>query len=130
MQGISGGHYWGCNRGCNRGQMATRDGYAPLTESMAALGVPSLMRKAFIAIEKRIEDWWQTLLNESMKQAGEEEKAIALSKDNSNDIPGITVIVDNIWSKRAYKHSYNAESGVGIITGKETRNIMYIEVRN
>ena len=110
--------------------MATRGGHAPLTESMAALGVPSLMKKAFIAIEKRIEDWWQTLLNESMKQASEEEKAIAFSKDNSNDIPGIMVIVDNIWSKRAYKHSYNAESGVGIITGKETRNIMYMGVRN
>ena len=65
-----------------------------------------------------------------MKQASEEEKAIAFSKDNSNDIPGIMVIVDNIWSKRAYKHSYNAESGVGIITGKETRNIMYMGVRN
>ena len=75
--------------------MATGGGHAPLTESMAVLGIPSLAKKSFIAIEKCIGDWWKSLLSESMKQAGEEEKkAIALSKDSSVDIPSITVIVD------------------------------------
>jgi len=97
-----------------------KGGHAALTESMAVLGMPLLMKKAFIAIEKQIGDWWRTLLSESMKQAGEGEKAIALSKSNSSDEPGITVIVDGSWSKCAHKHSYNAKSDVGIIIGKET----------
>jgi len=65
-----------------------------------------------------------------MKQAGEEEKAIALSNSNTDDVPGITVIVDSGWSKRAHKHSYNAKSGVEIIIGKETRKILFMGVRN
>jgi len=35
--------------------MATGGGHAPLAESMAVLGVPSLSKKSFMAIEKRIE---------------------------------------------------------------------------
>ena len=102
-------------------QKATGGGHVPLTEPMAVLGIPSLMKKAFMAIEKRIGDWWRTLLNEPMKQAGEDEKVIALSKVKSNVILGIVVIVHGSWSKRTHKHSYSAKSGVGIIIGKETR---------
>ncbi|XP_065907494.1 uncharacterized protein [Dysidea avara] len=130
VQGLSGGQCWECNLAAVWGQLATGGGHAPLTESMAVLGLPSLTKIAFMAIEKRIGDWWRTLLNESMKQAGEEEKAIALSKDNRYDIPRITVIVDGGWSKRAHKHSYNAKSGVGIIIGKETGKILFMGVRN
>ena len=129
-RGLSGGQYWECNLAAVWGQMATGGGHAPLTESMAILGIPSLTKKTFMAIEKRIGDWWRTLFNESMKQAGEEEKAIALSKDSRYDIPRITVIVDGGWSKRAHKHSYNAKSGVGIIIGKETGKILFMGVRN
>jgi len=65
-----------------------------------------------------------------MEQAGKEEKAIALSKSNSDDVPGITVIVDGGWSKHAHKHSYNAKSGVRIIIGKEAGKILFMGVRN
>jgi len=112
------------------------DGYrgvhASLNESMATLGIPSLTKRSFMAIEKCIGDWWRTLLSNSMKQAGEEEKAIAVSKHNyqDGDIPSVTVIVDGGWSKRAHKHSYNAKSGVGIIIGKQTRKILFMGVRN
>ena len=69
-----------------------------------------------MAAERRIGEWWQMLLQESMTAAGEEEKAIALAKNRTHEgIPAITVIVDGGWSKRAHKHSYNAKSGVGII---------------
>ena len=33
-------------------------------------------------------------------------------------------------SKRAYKHSHNAKSGVGIIIGMETGKILYMGMRN
>ena len=39
---------------CSVGTDGYRGGHAPLTESMAVLGVPSLTKKAFMTIEKRI----------------------------------------------------------------------------
>jgi hypothetical protein len=45
-------------------------------------------------------------------------------------IPAITVIVDGGWSKRSHKHSYNANSGVAIIVGKETGKLLHVGVRN
>ena len=65
-----------------------------------------------------------------MKQAGEEEKAIAISKGHYHQ--AITVIMDSGWSKQSHKHSYNAKSGVGIIIGKERlgRYYNYMGVRN
>ena len=128
---MSGGHYWECNLAAVWGQMATGEGHAPLNEFMAVLGVPSLLKKAFVSTEKRIGEWWKDLLKISMKQAGEEEKAIAISNGHYHQgIPVITVIVDGGWSKRSHKHSYNAKSGVGIIIGKETGKILYMGVRN
>ena len=111
--------------------MATEGGHAPLSESMAVLGVPSLSKKAFMSTEKRIGIWWWDFLKESIKQAGEEEKVIAIYKGYYHQgISAITVTVDGGWSKRSHKHSYNTKSGVGIIIGKETRKILYMGVRN
>ena len=45
----------------------------------------------------------------SMRQAGAEEKQIAIEQGRSYyGIPAISVIVDVGWSKRSHKHSYNA----------------------
>ena len=52
VKGMSGGHYWECNLAAVWGQMATGGGHAPLTESMAILGIPSLTKKSFMSIEK------------------------------------------------------------------------------
>ena len=131
VQGMSGGHYWECNLAAVWGQMATGGGHAPLTESMAILGIPSLTKKSFMSIEKRIGQWWWALLEDSMKEAGAAEKAIAIANGRYHQgVPAITVIVDGGWSKRSHKHSYNAKSGVGIIIGKETGKILYLGVRN
>ena len=43
--------------------------------------VPSLTKKAFITIEKRIGQWWWALFEESMQQADAEEKAITISNE-------------------------------------------------
>ena len=43
-------------------------------------------------------------------------------------VPAITVIVDGGWSKRSHKLSYNANSGVGIIIGKETGKLLHLGV--
>ena len=84
-----------------------------------------------MSIEKRIGQWWWALLEDSMKEAGAAEKAIAIANGRYHQgVPAITVIVDGGWSKRSHKHSYNAKSGVGIIIGKETGKILYLGVRN
>ena len=131
VQPRSGGRYWECNLAAVWGQMATGGGHTPLAESMAILGIPSLTKKSFMAIEKRIGEWWWDLLHDSMKEAGAEERAVAISRSQYHQgVPAITVIVDGGWSKRSHRHSYNAKSGVGIIIGKETGKILYLGVRN
>ena len=111
--------------------MTTGGGHARLAEIMAVLGVPVMTKKTFIATEQAIDDiWWQSL-NESMKEAAEEEKNLAVAKNSYHDgVPAISVIVDAGWSKRSHKHSYNAKSGVGIVTGLETKKLLHVGVRN
>ena len=66
-----------------------------------------------------------------MAEAGREEKQLAEDRgDYHEGVPSITVIVDGGWSKRSHRHSYNANSGVAIIIGKETGKILFIGVRN
>lgn len=67
----------------------------------------------------------------SMKEAGSEEKCIAIEKGRSHHgVPTITVFVDGGWSKRSHKHSYNAKSGVVIIIGKETKKLLFLGIQN
>ena len=124
---MSGNHHWECNLAEVWGQMATGGGHVPLTESMSVMGIPALTKRSFMAIEKRIGEWWWDLLQDSMKEAGAKEKALAISRNHYHQgVPAITVIVDGGWSKHTHKHSYNVKSGVGIITGKETGKILYL----
>ena len=47
-----------------------------------------------------------------------------------DNVPSITVVVDVGWSKRSHKHSYNANSEVGVIFGFATQRLLFIGVRN
>ena len=60
------------------------------------------------------------------------EKTIAISQNRYHQgVPAIMVIVDGSWSKRYYKHSYNAKSGVGIIIYRQSNwQELYMGVRN
>ena len=121
----SGNQHWECNLAAVWGQMATGGGHAPLTESMSVMGIPALTKKSFMAIEKRIGEWWWNLLQDSMTLAGAKEKALAMSRNQYHQgVPAITVILDGGWSKRTHEHSYNVKSGVGIIIGKETEDFI------
>ena len=131
VKGPSGHQYWENNLAAVWGQMSTGGGHAALQETMSVLSLPVMSKKAFIAAERRIGEWWWKCLDDSMKSAGELERAIAISRNRYHQgIPAITVILDGGWSKRSHKHSYNAKSGVGIIIGKETGKILYMGVRN
>jgi len=45
-------------------------------------------------------------------------------------VPAITDVVNDGWSKRSHRHSYNANSGVAVILGAATKRLLYIGVRN
>ena len=82
-----------------------------------------MTKKTFVATESDIGKRWEEKLEDSMKQAAEEEKELAIEQNSYHEgIPSISVIVDAGWSKRSHKHSYNAKSGVGIIIEMKTKN--------
>jgi len=107
--------------------VATGGRYAHLKETMSLMGIPVMTKKTFMATESAIDQhWWQSL-EESMRQAAEEEERLAVGRDTYHEgIPCITVIVDAGWSKRSHKHSYNGKSGVSIIVGMETKKLLYV----
>ena len=93
------------NLGAVWGQMATGGGPSNLNEIAAAMDLPGMHTKTFVGIENQIGQAWGTLLAEEMKKAGEEEREIAIQKDDSFEgVPAITVTVDAGWSKRSHKH--------------------------
>ena len=107
--------------------MVTGNGYAPLSESMPVMGISTMTKAAFISAEQHIGSWWWELLQESMKIAGEEDRALAIANNSYHQgVPAITVIVDGRWCKRTHRHTYNAKSGVGIIIGKQTGKLLFI----
>ena len=107
--------------------MATGGGHAPLTESMAVKSMPVMTKKAFVVAEKQIDQWWSTLLEDSMKEAGAAKKAIAYFGNNI-----MVYLGDNIMVQIMFQQSlcYNTKSGVAIIIGLEMKKMMYLGVRN
>ena len=69
---------------------------------------------------------------ERLMSAGQEERQLAIDNGlyHHRIYPAITVVVDGGWRKRAHKHSYNAQSGVGMTFGAATTKLLYIGVRN
>ena len=113
------------------GPDVTGGGHAPLSETMAVLGVPVMIKRAFIATEQAVGQAWWSALENSMKIAAEEERRHAIEQGSLHEgVPAISVIVDGGWSKRTHKHTYNAKSGVGIIIGRHTRKLLHVGVRN
>ena len=122
---------WECNLAAVWGEMTTGGGHSRLKESLSVLGVPVMTKASFISTERGIGERWREELAGAMAEAGREERRLAIERGDFNEgVPAITVIVDGGWSKRTHKHSYNAKSGVAIIIGKETGQILYIGVRN
>lgn len=66
-----------------------------------------------------------------MSQAAEKEYSIAKEKGKMcGDIAECTVVVDGGWSHRSYGHNYNSKSGVACIIGQNTKNILFLGIRN
>ena len=122
---------WECNLAAVWGQMSTGGGHTQLEETMGVSAVPVMTSNSFIATERNIGEAWRVRLQDSMAESGREEKRLAEEWGQYHEgVPAITVIVDGGWSKRSHRHSYNADSGVAIIIGKETGKLLFIGVRN
>lgn len=92
---INGAKQWESNLAAVWGQMITGGGFTTLRETMSVLGVPNMTKKTFVNTEWCLGSWWWKLLEESMKNSGEEEKRLANARGNYHEgIPAITVLVD------------------------------------
>ena len=119
------------NVGAVWGQMITGGGHSNLAQFSATLELPQISSNTFTSIEEQIGKAWEKQLAEEMTKAGEEEKKIAINNNSYfQGIPAISVTVDGGWSKRSHKHSYSAKSGVALIIGNATKQILYLGVRN
>ena len=71
---------------------------------------------------------FEEIVSTKLLTAGQVEKQLAIEKGSyHNGITAITVVVDG---GRSHKHSYNANSGVGVIFGAATKALLFIGVRN
>ena len=115
------------NVGAVLGQIATGVEADHLMEQLACVQVPSLSNKSFINMERRMGDVFEAVVGENLLIAGRKEKQLAIEKGNyHNGVPAITVVVDEGWSKCSHKHSYNANSGVGVVFGAATKALLFI----
>ncbi len=112
VKGPRGYPQWECNLAAVWAEMLTVGGHSRLEETLGVL----------ISTERAVGEQWRKALENSMVNAGQEEKKLAIARGEFHEgVPAITVIVDGGWSKRSHKHSYNAKSRVAIIIGKETK---------
>ena len=109
------------------GQVATGGGAEHLEEQLACLQIPSVTKATFIQLERYLGTVFEQIVSDNLLAAGKEERDLAIANDEYYcGVPAITELVDDGWSKRSHKHSYNAKSGVGIILGLPP----FIGVRN
>ncbi|XP_039296667.1 uncharacterized protein LOC120354188 isoform X2 [Nilaparvata lugens] len=107
-------------------------GHRNMEEVLTTMNVLPPNEKTFKKTEERLGKVWQDVLSQSMKQAGMEEKQLAIANGDvtTNNIPHITVVVDGGWSHRSHGHRYSANSGVVCVIGLRTKKLLHIDVRN
>ena len=113
---VIGSKIYSVNVGAVLGQISTGGGASQLEEQMSAINSPSMRSQTFVNIERISGGVFDNDVTEEVLEAGKEEKRIAIENGQfHHSIPAVTVVVDAGWSKRSHKHSYNANSGVGVI---------------
>ena len=124
-------NHFSVNIGAALGQTATGGGGDHLKEQLACIQIPSLSVPSFIELERTMGAAFEGIVSRKLLTAGQVQKQLAIEKGSyHNGVPAITVVVDGGWSKRSHKHSYNANSGVGVIFGAATQALLFIGVRN
>ena len=128
---ISTSDVYAVNAGAVLGQLSTGGGEAHLEEQLSYMDIPPMAPKTFHILESSMSKVLESQMAREITKAGNEERVLALQRNDTHEgVPSITVIVDGGWSKRSHKHSYNANSGVGVIFGAVTKKLLFIGVRN
>ena len=119
------------NIGAVLGQISTGGGGAQLEEQMSAIDLPSMRTQTFCILERKLEELFEEVVISELLAAGFKEKRMVTEKGEYYDnVPSIIVVVYAGWSKRSHKHSYNDNSGVGVIIVFATQCLLFIGVRN
>ena len=127
---LQGKNHYSSNLGAVLGQVATGGGGSHLEEQLMSMNILSLSQFSFVSIERSLGLAFETLVTNLLLSAGNEEREHAVVNITFEGIPACTVVVDAGWSKRSHKHSYNANSGVGVIFGAHTKKLLFIGVHN
>lgn len=92
----------------------TGQGYSQLNQFSAILDMPCMSNHKYQRQHEFVANKTQSTTWDAIEAAGKEESRLAIENGDVNDdgIPMITVVADGAWSKRSYKHNYNALSGV------------------
>ena len=66
---------------------------------------------------------FEEIVSKQLLTTGWMERELAIAQgDYHNGVPAITVVIDAGWSKRSHKHSYNANSGIGVMFGQPQKH--------
>jgi hypothetical protein len=108
-------------------------GFSQLREFFAAMDIRNISRYVYEKAESNVGKKVRHAAKCSMAAAAKNEIALAIERGESTDSDGfycIPVVVDGGWCKRSYGHSYSANSGVGVIIGLCSNQVLYSDVRN
>lgn len=107
-------------------------GFTHLEQITSSLEIPCMSSRMYNRLHDEVCDSWEEKCLETMKEAGEEEKSLALQEGHvdENGTAKITVVADGSWAKRSYRSNYNSLSGAAAIIGFKTKKVLYIGVRN
>jgi len=106
-------------------------GYSSLEEICTGMNISCMSEKTYIKYRENVIDDYEKTAMQNMKKAAEEEKQLALEKNETiNGIPYITVVADGSWMKRSYGSNYDSPCGVGAIIGYNTKKILFVGIRN
>ena len=130
MVKLKGKNHYSSNLGAVLGQVATGGGSAHLEEQLMSMDIPSLSQYSFVNLERSLGLAFETLVTNLLLSTGKEEKEHAIANGTTFEGIPACIVVDAGWSKRSHKHSYNANSGVGVIFGAHTKKLLFIGIRN
>ncbi|KAL4101104.1 hypothetical protein QTP88_021124 [Uroleucon formosanum] len=110
----------------------TGQDHSQLDQFSAILNMPCMSNKTYQKENEFVANKTQLTTWESIEEAGKEEARLAIENGevNNNGVLLITVVADGAWSKRSYKHNYNALSGIVCIVGYRTKNCTNHVLRN
>lgn len=125
-------NYLNLNACAVAGTVAIGCGQAQLEEFLSCVNLPILSERTYHNNHQLISKHWETVALGTMKQAAEKEKELAKSEGrvNKDGIAIIDVIADGCWSKRSFKKNYSALSGAAAIIGKQTKQILFLGIKN